>query len=146
MNRKELLSSKEYWIAKIQIDLFNQVHDYLESNNINRSELAKRLGVTRGYISQVLNGESDHRISKLVELSLAIGVVPDIKFKNMAEYLETDEKSLNNNDQELMDSLKMIHSRGYMSYKKEDKSTPLGEDFKEIDNYVINENPQHLSA
>ena len=98
MNRKELLSSKEYWIAKIQIDLYNQVTNYLESNNINRSELAKRLGVTRGYVSQVLNGESDHRISKLVELSLAIGVVPDIKFKNMAEYLETDEKCVNKSD------------------------------------------------
>lgn len=146
MNRKELLSSKEYWIAKIQIDLYNQVTNYLESNNINRSELAKRLGVTRGYVSQVLNGESNHRISKLVELSLAIGVVPDIKFKNMAEYLETDEKCVNKSDQELMDSLTMIHNRGYMSYKKEDKLIPTGEDFHEIDDYVIDESTQNLSA
>ena len=91
MDRKELLSSKEYWLSKIQIDLFNQVSSYLETNNINRSELAKRLGVTKGYISQVLNGDSDHRISKMVELSLAIGLIPDIRFRPLEEYLKTDE-------------------------------------------------------
>ena len=83
MDRKELLSSKEYWLSKIQIELFNQVSDYLEKNNMKRSELAKKLGVTKGYISQVLNGDSDHRISKVIELSLAIGLIPEIRFKNL---------------------------------------------------------------
>ncbi len=91
MDRKQLLSSKEYWLSKIQIELFNQVSNYLENNNMNRSELAKELGVTKGYVSQILNGDADHRISKIVELSLAIGLVPDIKFRDLAEYLKTDE-------------------------------------------------------
>lgn len=90
MDRKELLSSKEYWLSKIQIELFNQVSDYLERNKMKRSELAKKLGVTKGYISQVLNGDSDHRISKVIELSLAIGLIPEIKFKNLEEYINTD--------------------------------------------------------
>lgn len=88
MDRKQLLSSKEYWLSKIQIELFNQVSNYLENNNMNRSELAKELGVTKGYVSQILNGDADHRISKIVELSLAIGLVPDIKFRDLAEYLK----------------------------------------------------------
>lgn len=100
MDRKQLLSSKEYWLSKIQLNLFNQVFNYLENNNMNQSELAKKLGVTKGYISQVLNGDSDHRISKIVELSLAIGVVPDIRFKNLDEYIEADEKCDNKNEQE----------------------------------------------
>lgn len=118
MNRKQLLSSKEYWLSKIQIDLFNQVSSYLENNNIKRSELAKKLGVTKGYISQILKGDSDHRISKMVELSLAIGLIPDIRFRNLEEYLRTDEKCKNKDEQEFMESVQAIYKRGYMPYKK----------------------------
>lgn len=145
MDRKQLLSSKEYWLSKIQIDLFNQVTSYLENNKLNRSQLAKRLGVTRGYISQILNGESDHRISKLVELSLAIGLIPDIRFRNLEEYLKTDEKCKDKDEQELMDSLQKIHEKGYMSYKKENL---LGRsnDLQEVEDYSITEYPQILSA
>ena len=145
MDRKQLLNSKEYWLSKIQLDLFNQVFNYLENNNMNRSELAKKLGVTKGYISQVLNGDSDHRISKIVELSLAIGLVPDIRFKNLEEYIEADEKCENRNEQELMDSLQKIHESGYMSYKKE-SSTKKSSDLKEMEDYSIPEYQQNESA
>jgi len=118
MDRKQLLSSKEYWLSKIQIDLFNQVASYLENNNINRSELAKKLGVTKGYISQVLNGNSDHRISKMVELSLAIGLIPDIRFRNLEEYLKSDEKCKNKDEQEFMESVQAMYKRGYMPFKQ----------------------------
>jgi transcriptional regulator with XRE-family HTH domain len=92
ITREELLSSKEYWIAKIQIDLFNQVKDYLEEKDINRTQLAEQLGVTKGYISQVLNSDFDHRISKFVELSLAIGKVPVIEFRDIDKIIEDDKK------------------------------------------------------
>lgn len=145
MDRKQLLISKEYWLSKIQLDLFNQVFNYLENNNMNRSELAKKLGVTKGYISQVLNGDSDHRISKIVELSLAIGVVPDIRFKNLKEYIEADEKCEDRHEQELMDSLQKIHESGYMSYKKENPSKKSS-DLKEMEDYSISEYQQNESA
>lgn len=145
MDRKQLLSSKEYWLSKIQIELFNEVSNYLENNNMNRSELAKRLGVTKGYISQVLNGDSDHRISKMVELSLAIGLIPDIRFRNLEEYLKTDEKCKDKDEQELMDSLQKIHERGYMSYKKEN-FFGRSSDLQEMEDYSITEYPQILSA
>lgn len=117
MDRKQLLNSKEYWLSKIQIDLFNQVSDYLEKNNMNRSELAKKLGVTKGYVSQILNGDSDHRLSKMVELSLAIGLIPDLRFKNLEEYLKTDEKFRDKDEKEFMESVQTIYKRGYMSFK-----------------------------
>jgi len=145
MDRKQLLNSKEYWLSKIQIDLFNQVFNYLEKNNMNRSELAKKLGVTKGYISQVLNGDSDHRISKMVELSLAIGVIPDIRFKNLEEYIKADERCVDKNEQELMDSLQRIHESGYMSYKRE-KTSEKSSDLKELEDYSILGYQQNESA
>lgn len=77
----ELTKTKTYWIMKIQNDLFNAVEEYLEANNMTRTQFAEQLGVSKGYVSQILNGEFDHRVSKLVEIMLAIGKVPDLQLK-----------------------------------------------------------------
>ena len=85
MKREELIQSKEYWIAKIQIDLFNEVETYMKVNNLTRAQFAEKLGVSKGYVSQILNGEADHRISKLVELALSIGLVPSVSFEKIED-------------------------------------------------------------
>ncbi len=85
MRRNELIRKKGYWTAKIQIDLFKELEEYMKKNNLTRTKLAKRLGVSKGYITQVLNGDFDHRISKLVDLSLSIGKVPIIEFTDISE-------------------------------------------------------------
>ena len=91
MTREELLKSKEYWIGEIQQDLFELIEKYLINNNLNRIQFAEKLNVTKGYVSQILNGEFDHRISKLVELAMSIGKVPRIKFIDIEEILKQDE-------------------------------------------------------
>ncbi|NLE62945.1 MAG: helix-turn-helix transcriptional regulator [Bacteroidales bacterium] len=95
MNREELLKSPEYWISKIQIELFNELEQYMKKNNLNRTKLAEKLGVTKGYITQVLNGDFDHRLSKLVELSLAIGLVPNVKFEKVDDLIIQEQISCN---------------------------------------------------
>lgn len=80
MERKEVLKSPEYWTAKAQIELYNQAKVYMEKSGKNRSQLAEYLGVSKGYVSQLLNGDYDHRLSKFFELALAFGVVPQIDF------------------------------------------------------------------
>lgn len=41
----------------------------------HKSQLAEYLGVSKGYLSQLLNGDYDHRMSKFFELALAFGMV-----------------------------------------------------------------------
>lgn len=65
----------------------------MEENNLNRTQLAERLGVTKGYVSQILNGDFDHKISKLVDLALLAGKVPIINYKTISDFLD-DEKAL----------------------------------------------------
>ena len=90
MKREALLSSPEYWTVQIQGQLLQEIHLKLESSGKTQSELAKELGVSKGYISQILSGDYDHRISKFVELSLAIGKVPVIEFRNLSEVISED--------------------------------------------------------
>lgn len=90
MTRSELLSSREYWIAKIQLDLFNQIENYMTEHQLSRTQLAEKLDVTKGYVSQILNGDFDHKISKLVDLALLMEKVPKIDYVNLQEYINQE--------------------------------------------------------
>lgn len=90
MNREELLKSKEYWTEEIQVQLFNIIENFLIENEMSRIEFAEKLGVTKSYVTQILNGDFDHRISKFVELALSVGKVPIIKFMDIDEVLKLD--------------------------------------------------------
>jgi transcriptional regulator with XRE-family HTH domain len=85
MTREELISSREYWVVDIQTKLYEALEAYRSRHGLNRTQLAAELGFSKGYISQILNGDFDHRISKLVELSLKMGMVPDVQFKPMEQ-------------------------------------------------------------
>ena len=84
----ELARTKGYWLTKIQNELYSCVDEYLEKNKLTRTQFADQLHVSKGYVSQILNGEFDHRLSKLIDLALAVGVVPNIKFQDAAEYID----------------------------------------------------------
>ncbi|MCY7356954.1 MAG: helix-turn-helix transcriptional regulator [Rudanella sp.] len=90
MTRAEFLSHREHWITKIQLDLYNELRMFMETHNINRTQLAERLGVSKGYVSQVLNGDFDHKISKLVDLSLMMNKVPEISYPNLMDIIVKD--------------------------------------------------------
>jgi len=93
MKREDLLKSREYWISKIQIDLFNLIETYRKNKGYTKTQLASELNVTKGYITQILNGDFDHKISKLIDLSLAFGKVPEINFTSIQNYIAKDAKS-----------------------------------------------------
>ena len=90
MNRNELVKSKEYWMAQIQLNLFELIENYCKKNNLNKTQLAAQLGVTKSYVTQILNGDFDHKMSKLVELSLAFGKVPVLQFIDFDKYIESN--------------------------------------------------------
>ncbi len=93
ITREELLQSPEYWFENAQNDLYGQVMEYMKKEGFNQSQLAEKLGVSKGYISQVLKGEFNYTLKKLIELSLAIGKVPQIEYKPLVDALVDDERT-----------------------------------------------------
>ena len=90
MKRSDLLRNKSYWLADIQLNLYSQIEEYCKKNKMNKAQLAQKLGVSKGYISQVLNGDFDHKLSKLIDLSLAINKVPVIAYYDLDKYIRKD--------------------------------------------------------
>lgn len=90
MEREEVLKNPEYWTAKTQVELYNQARKFMEKSGKNQTQLAEYLGVSKGYVSQLLNGDYDHRLSKFFALSLAFGVVPQIEFVSIEDCIKED--------------------------------------------------------
>lgn len=91
---KDLLKTETFWTTKIQAELYSAVEGFLKTNHLTRKEFAGKLGVSKGYITQVLNGDFNHRISKLVELALAIGKVPVLHFEEIDAYIHRQEQKV----------------------------------------------------
>ena len=85
LKQEELVNRPEYWLETIQNEIYRQVTTYMKENNMTQSQLAIQLGVTKGYISQVMKGEFNYTLKKLIELSLAVGKAPVIVFKPLSD-------------------------------------------------------------
>lgn len=77
-----LRKQPEFILTQLQNELFRELTTYMEKNALSKKQLAEKLGVSPSYISQVLNGNFNFTILKLVELSLAIDKVPVIRFED----------------------------------------------------------------
>ena len=85
--QKDIIKSPAYWFEKIQNELFSQLHDYMKESNKTQSDIAKEMNVTKGYISQILNGNFNPTLKKLVEFVIFLGKVPDTNFVKFEEFL-----------------------------------------------------------
>jgi len=93
VTREELLKSPEYWFEEAQNELYRQVISFMEKEGLNQTQLAERLGVSKGYISQILKGEFNYTLKKLIEISMAIGKVPKIEYQSIADVVKEDTQS-----------------------------------------------------
>ena len=81
MTREEILQMPEYWTSQIQLSLYQAAEKFMADRHMNRSELAAYLGVSKGYVSQLLNGDYNYSISKLVDLAIKLNCVPQFQLK-----------------------------------------------------------------
>ena len=62
----------------------------MKDNNVTQNQLAEQLGVTKGYVSQIMKGEFNYTLKKLIELSLAVGKAPVINFIPLTEIVSAE--------------------------------------------------------
>lgn len=90
MTREELIKNPAYWTAGLQMELYRQIMAFMESRHMNKTQLAEYFNCSKGYVTQLLNGNFDHKLSKFVELSLAINKIPEFTFSDVDEYILSD--------------------------------------------------------
>jgi len=48
--------------------------DYMQSNNLSRSEVAERLGVSPQYVSRILSGKTNFSFKSVAEIERKLGI------------------------------------------------------------------------
>ena len=92
IKREELLKTEEYWFETLQNDIYRMVAEYIQKEGITQTKLAEQLGVSKGYISQIMNGNFNYTLKKMIELSLALNKVPAFQFKDCEQYIQEDKQ------------------------------------------------------
>lgn len=92
MERNDLLKSSAFWFTKIQIALYNCAENFMNKTHQNRKQLAEYLGVSKGYVTQLLSGDYNYSLEKLVDISLKLGYVPQIEFRPIEQVVEEDKQ------------------------------------------------------
>lgn len=67
MNTHWTNRSNKDFLFRIAADFVAQLGDKMESMSISRDELAQRLGVTKGRVSQILNNPGNITLGKVIE-------------------------------------------------------------------------------
>ena len=119
-NLEEITRSPDYWISRIQLDLYHEVRSYLNKNGMRQSDFAAQLGVSKGYISQLMNGNFDHKLSKLIKLSLAIGKVPELEFTAVDELVARARSEASSGTYEVEADIVPIDDNYFPEYTEDD--------------------------
>lgn len=92
ITREEIIKEPGYWLEQIQGEVYRLLKGYMDEHQLTQKEVAAQFGFSPSYLSQILNGNFNFTISKLIELALAIGHVPQVSFKKVEEFLEEENK------------------------------------------------------
>ncbi len=85
---KNTLKSKYYWTAKGQGKIYSMLNDQINKRG-DSSKLAKKMGSTPGYVSQILSGDAEINPTwkKIVKFCLALDKVPILEIKDLDEFI-----------------------------------------------------------
>lgn len=86
---EKILNQPAYWLEGINGLMYNALLDYMEKHELNRTELANHLGISKGRVSQILNdGEINFSLEKLIEIALKVDKFPVVELINKEDLLQ----------------------------------------------------------
>jgi transcriptional regulator with XRE-family HTH domain len=89
-------SAKLYAQEVLIAQATEEVWKAMEEANISKAELAKRMGVTKGHISQILNGSRNMTLRTLADICFALDYRPALRLepqKNTVEQRKAKRKA-----------------------------------------------------
>ncbi|SHH77584.1 Transcriptional regulator, contains XRE-family HTH domain [Chryseolinea serpens] len=87
ISKHKLFKHPDYLLSKYQAEVYRQLQQYMDDHGFTQKEVAKHLGVSGSYVNQILNGNFNFTLKKLIELSLMMGKVPTLEFVDINDYL-----------------------------------------------------------
>jgi transcriptional regulator with XRE-family HTH domain len=64
-------------------DWLTLVNKIVKEKKLKRKDIAHNAGLSNSYVSEILNGKKEPRLSSAIALMLAVGFVPQITFEDV---------------------------------------------------------------
>jgi transcriptional regulator with XRE-family HTH domain len=97
--KKEVENTPEFLSEKIAMKISLEVDKHLENIEMSKKDFAKLLGVSKPYVSQLLQGENNMTIYTVCKIAMALDLQPVIQFKEQescSDPLEEDIEKITN--------------------------------------------------
>lgn len=89
----EIIQEPSYWVEQVNNTMYDAMVTYMGKNNLNQTQFAEYLGISKGRLSQILNSrEINFRIEKLFSIALKISEIPQITFQEKDHHQENMNK------------------------------------------------------
>lgn len=85
--------SDSHWLMLLITEIAEAVQAHRKGDYADDRSFELQTGVSKGYVTQLLNGDYDHRMSKFFDLSLSFGVIPVIDFIPVEQYIELENRT-----------------------------------------------------
>ena len=70
-----------YWVDKAALEFTEGLCERMDQQGVSRAEFARRLGVSRGYVTKVLRGNVNITLETMVKLARAVGGEVDVRVR-----------------------------------------------------------------
>ena len=78
-NALQNISDADWAFYKYRDEIFEQIYAVMEKEGLNRSDLAKKLGKSRSFITQIFSGKSNVTMKTLCEILYVLDVKPETR-------------------------------------------------------------------
>jgi transcriptional regulator with XRE-family HTH domain len=83
-----------YYLYELINDLTNLIIETMNKKGVTKSELARKMGVSKASISGILNGNRNMTLETLTKVAFALGCKPEIELKSLSDEFEEMEINL----------------------------------------------------
>lgn len=80
----ELEQDPEYVAGALALDVIEQALERMERQEISRSQLAERMGVSRAYVTRLFDAPPNLTLQSIARLALALGVTPHVNLASVS--------------------------------------------------------------
>src|SRR5579872_6239291 len=88
----EAAHSVDYWQDVAQTDFAREMHRRMKERGVSAAELARRMGTSKAYVSQLLDG-GNFTLLTMVKVAMALGAVVRVQLEGQEERSRAGEEA-----------------------------------------------------
>lgn len=88
---RELYESKEFLQEKLILKFSEKLYEVLQKKGLNHQDFAKKLNVSKAYISKIMNGKPNLTLKSIADIAFVLNLWPEIQLSDRDSFYSRKE-------------------------------------------------------